>query len=625
MAEPRRPLYDARARMTLLRNEPAVAFDVRRTAWTAMTVASGAGLASLLDFEFVRAFADRLAPDGNAATYNRALHATYIVDLRAIAMAAAAFGAALVARGPAIARALACSSADAHAPAGRRSFLFWSVIFVVLLLGVRLWYLDYEGWDESTFIIISSHVLQGHLPYLELFEIKPPGIFFALAGVMSAFGENLPAVRLFGMFCLLAAAVAGYAIAVRRTTPLIAGASMAVFCVLTSASEFQQTLTEHLVLALIMPALWLLVACRDRLWAAFLVGVLLSAATLTRTNIAYVVLAVGAYYGWRYARPRPDVPHTAIAAYCLGGALPLGSLVLLYWAAGGLDVFVLATFSVPLHYATSQLGMTEAILRHVGHWMRCIYEAPGIWLPTTLLVGAGLTACAVNRGKEHFRGHDGLLLLVLVATALSILSGGAAWGHYQLQVLPLVMVLAAAGFVALKRQPLGTLLFLGLSILIVGAALGRFGDDSLRWVRNELTGPERLTSLQRAAILIRDDRSSHDIVYAPAHHLIYWYLKQSPPSVVVHPSSLNRPAIMTPLVEHGYVAEDEQLRILATDFGYVVIDPDDGACPRGADCGGFAVMLRERFRPWKVSGDLVIYKRRRAHSSDAPGAAAEPT
>ena len=101
---------------------------------------------------------------------------------------------------------------------------------------------------------------------------------------------------------------------------------MVVYCVLTCEIDFQEMLTEHLVLALIMLAFWLLVARRDRMWATFLIGILLSAATLTRTNIAYVVLVLGAFYFWRFARQRPDVPRAAIVAYGLGGALPLGPL-----------------------------------------------------------------------------------------------------------------------------------------------------------------------------------------------------------------------------------------------------------------------------------------------------------
>lgn len=580
----------------------------------ALLVAAGAGLGSLFDFEVMRAIADRLASDGNAATYDRVLHAANVICLRAIAIAMAAFGATLLAWGPAVVRALPCSSTGTYVETlpkpGRKPLLVWTVTFLTLLLSVRLWYLDHEGWDESTFIIMASHVLQGHLPYLELLDLKPPGLFLALAGVMSVFGENLLAVRLFGAFCLLVSAVAGYAIAVRRTTPLIAGVSMAVFCVLTSEIEFQQTLTEHLVLALSMPAVWLLVARRNRLWAAFVIGVLLSAATLTRMNIAYVVLAVGGFYVWRSVRPRRDVPRAAVVAYGLGGVLPLGSLVLIYWLAGGLDVFVVSVFWAPLHYATSQLGMTAALLDHIGYWMRCIREAAYIFVPATILVGAGLPAHGFNRGKAILRGDDGLLLLVLGATALSILRGGAAFGHYLLQVLPLVVLIAAAGFATLRKQPRGALFFLGLSILIVGAALGRFGDDSIRWVRNEVRAPERLTSLQRAANLIREDRCCGETVYAPSKHLVYWYLNQSPPSAVVHPTALTRDAIIAPLVEYGYVPQDEQQRVLEQEFDYIVMDS-------GHELTWFTpehrqhldAILREHFRPWKRSGELVIYKR----------------
>ena len=236
--------------------------------------------------------------------------------------------------------------------------------------------------------------------------------------------------------------------------------------------------------------------------ATFLIGILLSAATLTRTNIAYVVLALGAFYFWRLARPRPDVPRAAIVAYGLGGALPLGSLVLTYWLAGGLDIFLLSTFWAPLHYASSQMGMAAALHGQVVNWMhymRDLRETTFIFVPATLLIGTGLVAYAVNRKTEMFRGDDGILLLVLGATALSILDGGAGYGHYVLQVLPVVVLLAATGFATLKRQPLSILLFVGLSILIVGAGLGRFGGDSIERIRKEITGSAPLTDLQRAA------------------------------------------------------------------------------------------------------------------------------
>ena len=591
-------------RFSEVRHEGSMAHDVHAVARLAFLVAAVAALGSLFSYELLRAIADRLAPAGNAANLDRTLHAAIVVYLRAIAVAAAIAAGSLLVGGQAVASRLAT-------PRFRRApTLVWTVVFVIVLLGVRLWYLDFEGWDESTFIIMGSHVLAGHLPYLELFDIKPPGIFFALAGVMYVFGENLLAVHFFGTFCLLVSAIAGYAIAIRQTTPLIAGASMAVFCALTCETEFQPTMTEHLTIALMMPACWLLVARRDQLWVAFLVGVLLSAATLTRMNIAFVVLAVGGFYVWRFVRPRPDVPRLAIAAYGVGGALPLALLLLAYWLADGLDVFVLSVFRVPFHYAFFQKGMAAVILGQAAYWMTCVREDPYIFLPATLFIGTGLATHAISRGKGLLVGDNGLLLLVLGAVSLSILKGGATFGHYLLQALPLVLLLAAAGFERLTTRRLGALLFLGLYVLTVGASLARFGGSSVERVRQGLA-PSQRSRLRTAAELILEDRCCGELVYAPREHLIYWYLKQRPPSAVVHPSNVNRPAIMAPLVAHGYVPEDEQRRILERNIGYIVMDPDRKVGYLTPEQRRrLAGTLQDRFHPWKNSGGLVIYKRR---------------
>ena len=591
-------------RCSEVRHEGSMAHDVRAVARLAFLVAAVAALGSLFSYELLRAIADRLAPAGNAANLDRTLHAAIVVYLRAIAVAAAIAAGSLLVGGQAVASRLAT-------PRSRRApTLVWTVVFVIVLLGVRLWYLDFEGWDESTFIIMGSHVLAGHLPYLELFDVKPPGIFFALAGAMYVFGENLLAVHFFGTFCLLVSAIAGYAIAIRQTTPLIAGASMAVFCALTCASAFQPTMTEHLTIALTMPACWLLVARRDQLWAAFLVGVLLSAATLTRMNIAFVVLAVGGFYVWRFVRPRPDVPRLAIAAYGVGGALPLAPLLLVYWLADGLDVFVLAVFRVPFHYAFFQKGMAAVMLEQVSNWRSFVRNDPYIFLPATLFIGTGLATHAISRGKGLLFGDNGLLLLVLGAVSLSILKGGEGFGHYLLQALPLVLLLAAAGFERLTTRRLGALLFLGLYVLTVGASLARFGGSSVERVRQGLA-PSQRSRLRTAAELILEDRCCGELVYAPREHLIYWYLKQRPPSAVVHPSNVNRPAIMAPLVTHGYVPQDEQRRILERNIGYIVMDPDNiGSYLTPEQRQRLTGTLQDRFYPWENSGGLVIYKRR---------------
>ena len=295
-------------------------------------------------------------------------------------------------------------------------FIFWALIFCGLLLVTRLGSLGREviDWDESTFIIMASHVRAGHLPYLELYDNSAPGFSFTLAGVMTLFGENLITVRFFGAFCLLVAALACYGIGVRRSSSLAAGVSTAVFLVLAGSHNFQSTMTEHLVIALLMPACWLLVARGDQLWSAFAIGLLLSLATLTRTNIAFVVLALGGFYAWQLWQPSKSVPRLALFAYGAGGLVPLLALLAVYAYVGGLDALFLCVIIVPLSYASSQGGLLDSLQSHIRIWKGSIDQYRAIFLPATFFIGFTLYA-AIRRIKS-LSNDKFLLLLVITAT-----------------------------------------------------------------------------------------------------------------------------------------------------------------------------------------------------------------
>ena len=570
--------------------------DLRVIAGVAALVSVGSALALLfgrdshLGYELLRTIADGLASDGEASNFHSAFHPRFMVyPLQATAVMAGTVAVVLFALSDAIPPLLPKLMRSRVSP------FVWIGVFACLLLVLELLDLHEEGWDESTFIIMASHVLEGNLPYLELFDLKPPGIFLALAGVMGVFGENLPAVHLFGAFCLLVAATAGYAIAARQTTPLMAGIAMTVFCALTDEGEFQETSTEHLVLAFMMPACWLIVARRE-LWAVFLAGVLISAATLTRTNMAYVALAVGGFYLWRFARPRSGMASVVIAVYIAGGALPLTLLFFVYWLADGVDALVLATFVVPLSFASSQLSIVQAFVLQAGYWLECVVELPFIFLPATIFVGG-----VIRLGRAAYRGESAILLLVLVAVAMSILGSGAAWGHYLLQTLPLASILAVVGF---SSQPRGVLLCLGLSGLIVAGVIFEAGRDGFV--------PYRKSSMERAADVIREDLCCGELVYAPRHHLIYWYLKQPPPTSIIHPTALTQDAIMNPLAAHGYVAADEWRRVFERDIGYIVLDPDDWRDQRqySVEQEQYLADVLDGFQPWRQIGRLVVSKKK---------------
>ena len=129
-----------------------------------------------------------------------------------------------------------------------------ATLFLLLSVATQTGNLSYEviDWDESTFIIMASDILQGHLPYLNLYDNKTPGIFFILALVMWLFGETLLVVRLFGDIAVLIAAGATYLICRRSANPVESALAVLAMIAVTATAAFQPTLTEHVVIALVI-------------------------------------------------------------------------------------------------------------------------------------------------------------------------------------------------------------------------------------------------------------------------------------------------------------------------------------------------------------------------------------
>ena len=58
------------------------------------------------------------------------------------------------------------------------------------------------NWDESDFILMGSSFYNGNLPYVEVWDLKPPLHFFYLGTVFKLFSPSLLTARLAGDFLI---------------------------------------------------------------------------------------------------------------------------------------------------------------------------------------------------------------------------------------------------------------------------------------------------------------------------------------------------------------------------------------------------------------------------------------
>ena len=457
---------------------------------------------------------------------------------------------------------------------------FWVLVFVLIVGVTQIGSLEREviDWDESVFILMAANVLDGHLPYVELFDNKPPLIFFMLAGVMAVFGESLLAVRLFGDVCILASCAAVFAIARHWTDPISAGLGTLTFVAISAAYIFgQHTSSELPATALLMAALWLLLARRDRLWAVACAGLLISLATLTRSNLGVAAVAFAVWLLLAHFRPSFGAHRWAFAAFVGAGAIPPGLLVLLYWAADALFELRVSIIDVPLAYAGDQLSVREALDKHTDAWWHMASQSDPYLIGTyTLLMAGVMTWVSIRALREFVCGgarsgvSDGLLWVTFAAVLLSIMIGGAAYQHYWLQLFPIYGVFCArAVYWAHSRIALRRLGY-ALVLVCVTSALWNTVPSAARLI----VDPDHLSKshyIRHAARLISADRQPDDTIWAFYDLPILWYLNEKPISKIPLPKTLLRKnSMMMPLVRSGYVAPDELQRIMDTRPTYLV-------------------------------------------------------
>src|SRR5262245_60988113 len=99
-------------------------------------------------------------------------------------------------------------------------------VVIAALASVTLWvHLAQFGspleWDSHIFVVMATQMLHhGLLPYRDLFELKPPGIFYYLAGVFTLLPEALWSVRIVDFVLYVGAGCAFYRICRDETNRL---------------------------------------------------------------------------------------------------------------------------------------------------------------------------------------------------------------------------------------------------------------------------------------------------------------------------------------------------------------------------------------------------------------------
>jgi hypothetical protein len=327
----------------------------------------------------------------------------------------------------------------------RRFFILFFALLAFNLL-FRIVYARFEfllNPDELLWVVTARAFLSGKTLYSEVWLDKPPGATLIYAAVFALTGVKMLAIRIFAPLYVFVTALVVRAIAKKLFDDRVGWMAAFLFSYLT-VNYFPEDMillnTELLMLLPLCLATWCFIRAllRDEQRVAYFIaaGILTAVATLIKPVALFNLLLFA--MAPLYPRSRRDARTTAAAAFSTsaGLVLVLAAFYLILDLTEARDAFMRDALLTGVHYVADQTW-GETLRRSVGLVSYIGYNVP-------FFILAALAWRKRTAGSWIF--------FWLLASFLGVAAGRRFYGHYFIQLIPPLAILAAVGLSQLIKQ-----------------------------------------------------------------------------------------------------------------------------------------------------------------------------
>jgi hypothetical protein len=352
--------------------------------------------------------------------------------------------------------------------------VFSSVAAVLCLACIVLSTTFSWGRDQSIYALVGDGILNGKAPYLDLWDFKPPGVFFVYAAAQSLFGRNMQAIRILEALGLIAMVLGLVILSKRLQGSTLAGwmaGAIAVYAhvMLDFWHTGQPESFGGVLTVLALCAVTTSANKTTRPWAAFVAGILLGLTSMMKPTLGGALIVVSAYLFRQHPEPsrvwRRSLPLVALASgtalvFCAVGFyfVRLNAWPALRWT---LHDFTPGYTALGWHPDSSPLGMLHyALIESLTKF--------------SVFIPIGLVAALVLP-SAHSREHEGLYLIcgIAIFQIIGIALQAKFFEYHYGATIPLLSFLAGLGWAKLwwSVQARGAVAALAFALALLLAAL----------------------------------------------------------------------------------------------------------------------------------------------------------
>jgi 4-amino-4-deoxy-L-arabinose transferase-like glycosyltransferase len=454
----------------------------------------------------------------------------------------------------------------------------------ILLLKLPLFF-EPIGKDQGIFSYVAHQMLQGKVLYLELWDHKPPGIFYLFTLLFKIFPVSITTLRIFDLFFAFITSLVFFKLAGKFfTKENYRTYASFIFAFLFNAAWIAQggNLTENYMVFFTiigyLTALQYLNTKRSSL--LILSGVSLSIALLFKPVALFSILGV-----FLLLIIQKNISKIkATINYTIGLALPQALLSFYFYLKGNLWAYIDCNYLYNTKYVSDKVSLKGLISSISSAFFEQGLSAGIFWL-LALFAVYSLIIFKRKNSSSYF------LIILFFAELLGICLGLRFFGHYFIQITPLLALNAVIGLTMLERKKYFNIKYLPHIIIIV--ITGHLLFHYLVSFNN--IGTDLNT---KTANYLRSKVQENEIIYVSGMETpIYFLTKTSAPTKYVHDDFLYK------------MSKNDQQKIMKKIFAknpnwVVVTDPADIK-----HLENFGKLLQNHYTLAKDIGKYSIYKR----------------
>ena len=391
----------------------------------------------------------------------------------------------------------------------------------------------------------------GYLPYLTLWDLKPPLTFGYFGLMITVFGKSLCWIRMGGVFIVSATSFMVYTFLRNNNNSEKKAFILALLSLYFSSlfGSVQGVMSEHISMLFYMGGLvvwgYAFKELNHKKWVIWgLGGFFFGLSAMSKLNLAYPILLCAAYISLKFLLEK-GIKNTLITSFSsgLGVLIGIGVTAVPYLRENAFQEWWKAVFLAPRAYA-------------VFHWNTAFLLLPIVGFLTFLLV----KSLQKPQNKKSDKTNCPLVLLSTIGVLGSFVMAGKVNGHYLLQCYPLIFILCAwLGFERYLSSKKAIGLFVIFCVLLPFESYKEYGAIyKNKQVHGTYYNGE---GIEVPAYLKKKQRPLDNILFLE-YHIGYWILEKRPPTMAVtHPSNLFRTHLF-PYYNKRKTAQEELSYIL---------------------------------------------------------------